>query len=591
MHYQARFRPACGTIGHVSGHDPDRPHVPRPVRGADEPDPESTARFRAVAERVLDALLATRPEDATSLGDHRFDDRVTDLSPAGVEQTAAVLADAISVLDEVDDGGLGLDDRVDLEVLRTGVARDLWMLTELRPHETDPLVHLPGEGLYPLLAREVGDPAARLRALAARMSAVPRQLATARTVLRDMPRVHVETAIQQARGTAAMLEGDLDAVLELAPSLRSEVDPARAQAVDALEEHTSWLEASLVTADGDPRLGAQRFAARLWYALDTETSPDSLLTRAESDLQAIEEEIAEVASRLEGSLPYPGQVRDVLDRLAADAPVDDRTILPLCRQALAEATERVLELGLVSVPDDPVRVIEMPESRRGVAVAYCDAPGPLEPDGPDGVLPTLFAVSPTPSGWSRERVESFYREYNSHMVRNLTVHEAMPGHVVQLAHANRHRGATRIRAASRSGTFVEGWAVYAESLMARVGLGRGEDWDDGLRMQQLKMQLRTTINAILDIRVHAHGMTQAEAMALMTSRGHQEEGEAAGKWRRAQLTSAQLSTYYVGYHEMSDVVVALREARPDDDLRAVHDAVLAHGCPPPRHLRTLLGLA
>jgi len=106
-------------------------------------------------------------------------------------------------------------------------------------------------------------------------------------------------------------------------------------------------------------------------------------------------------------------------------------------------------------------------------------------------------------------------------------------------------------------------------------------------MQQLKMQLRTTINAILDARVHAHGMTEAEAMALMSDRGFQEEGEAAGKWRRALLTSAQLSTYYVGYTEVSDLAAELRAA-PGRTDRMVHDSMLAHGSPPVRLLRTLL---
>jgi len=137
---------------------------------------------------------------------------------------------------------------------------------------------------------------------------------------------------------------------------------------------------------------------------------------------------------------------------------------------------------------------------------------------------------------------------------------------------------------------VEGWAVYAESLMAHVGLGLGPAVDDGLRMQQLKMQLRSTINAILDVRVHAHGMTESEAMALLTGRGHQEEGEAAGKWRRALLTSGQLSTYYVGYTAVRDVLRSLRSARPSWNERQLHDALLGQGAPPPRHLCTLLGL-
>jgi uncharacterized protein (DUF885 family) len=237
----------------------------------------------------------------------------------------------------------------------------------------------------------------------------------------------------------------------------------------------------------------------------------------------------------------------------------------------------------MTVHDDPVSIIDMPEIDRGVAVAYCDPPGPLE----TAPLATFIAVSPVPSDWNAERTASFYREYNRHMIHNLMAHEASPGHFLQLAHARRFTGSgTDVRAALWSGAFVEGWAVYCEELMAVHGYP-GEGDPRAIRMQQLKMQLRMIINAILDARVHAHGMTEEEAMALMTGPGFQEEGEAAGKWRRAQLTSVQLSTYYVGYTEVADLARDLLAA-PGATERAVHDRILAHGSPPVRLLRTVV---
>jgi hypothetical protein len=273
----------------------------------------------------------------------------------------------------------------------------------------------------------------------------------------------------------------------------------------------------------------------------------------------------------------------VLDRLAQDVP-DDASILEFCRDALAAQTAFVIENRLITVYDDPVELIVMPEIDRGVAVAYCDSPGPLEPVP----QPTFIAVSPAPADWTPQRVASFYREYNRHMVHNLMVHEAMPGHYLQLQHSRRFKGSdTALRAALRSGSFTEGWAVYAEQVMAEHGYP-GEGDPRAVRMQQLKMQLRTIINAILDARIHAHGMTETEAMALMTGRGFQEEGEAAGKWRRAQITSAQLSTYYVGYSEIYDLARELRAADPGQRDQDIHDRMLAHGSPPVRLLRTVI---
>ncbi|GAB6900809.1 DUF885 domain-containing protein [Kineosporia succinea] len=554
------------------------------MREQQDDDPIVTARFRDAATKVLDALLEAAPEEATRLGEHRYDELTTELTVEATIRRASMLVDAMSALDDVDDTALTPDDRVDLEILRTRVSGTLWEQTELRRFENDPLLHLPGEGLYPLITRE-GPAPERLRALAARLGQVPQRLEQARSVLRDMPRLCVQTAVDQARGTRPLLTEDLEPLLAQDESLAVAVRKVRDEALEALEDHTRWLESQLPVSDGDPRLGELNYAARLWYTLDTETSPDALLTRAESDLQAIEEEIAELAGRISGRPMSETLVREVLDEAAASAPVTDATVRPLCEEALVLLADRVRELDLVTVPPTPVRVIGMPPSRAGISVAYCDPPGPLEPGAAQGLLPTFFAVA-TELG-----DEDLRREYNGHMLRNLAVHEGFPGHALQLAHGNRYRGSTPVRSAIRSGTFIEGWAVYAEELMASFGLGAGRAEDDvWLRLMTLKMALRSAINAVLDVRVHAHGMTRDEAMRLMTARGHQEEGEAAGKWRRALLTSTQLSTYYVGHREIRDLAGRVHAENPEWSKRQVHDELLAHGAPPPRHLRALLGL-
>jgi hypothetical protein len=569
-----------------------------------QPDDGSRAaldRYRRTATRILDALLAADPVWATQLGDHRYDAELPDLSAAAVESRATMLGEALAALDGLEDAGLDSDDLVDLELLRSKVSADLWSLTELRQQQWDPLLHLPGDAIYALVSRDTGHAVERARALAGRLRGVPHQLAVARDTLGDMPRVHVETARSQLAGALSLLDADVEELLGRAPTERALVDGPREAARAALVEHDQWLLDRLDSSQRDPRLGERAFAAQLWYALDTEIDPDALLTRAESDLMAIEEEISAVAARIGPGLGVPRSkrpsemVRDVLDALAAGGPVTNETVLPLCRRWLRVTQDVVREHDLVTMYDDPVRVIEMPESRRGVAVAYCDPPGPLErrvEGGKGDDVPTLFAVSPAPADWDERQVASFYREYNQHMLLNLAVHEAMPGHVLQLDHARRYRGNTDVRAALSSGTFIEGWAVHSEQLMAdAIAAQPPADVDvDGLRMQQLKMKLRCTINAILDVRVHARGMTREEAMRLMTVRGHQEDSEASGKWRRALLTSAQLSTYYVGHQEVAAIVRDLSAEQPGSSVRQVNDTVLAHGSPSPRLLRLLLEL-
>jgi len=546
---------------------------------------EAGREFTELATAYLDDWARRHPDDATELGDHRFDARLPAASAEELADERATIDRLRARLDALDASGLSPEQHVDAAIMADNIALRLFELDDLRSHTWDPLLANPGRAIYLLLARHFAPARDRLASVAGRLRELPGMLVSARAQLGPMPVVHLETAIGQFEGTIKLISSQVDAVLAVAPAASTaEMDRVRPAALDALAEHRDWLAARLAEAnaagpDGgrSPRIGADLFARKLSLTLNAAADSDAILARARADLDRITAEITELAAGLGGT------PRDVLDRLALDAP-DDATILGFCRDALAAQIGFVRDTGFVTVYDDPFEIIEMPEIDRGVAVAYCDSPGPLEP----APLPTLLAVSPTPADWTAERVASFYREYNQHMVQDLMVHEAMPGHYLQLGHASRFTGSgTDIRAAFRSGSFVEGWAVYAEELMARHGYpGTGDPRT--VRMQQLKMQLRTTINAILDAGVHAHRMTEAEAMALMMERGYQEEGEAAGKWRRARLRSAQLSTYYVGYTEVSDLARDLRAAHPGRTERELHDAMLAHGSPPARLLRTLV---
>jgi uncharacterized protein (DUF885 family) len=551
---------------------------------------DADREFTNLAKDYLDDRAERHPSSATDLGDHRFDARLGDPSEQARADERRAMDRWAARLEAIDDNFLSAEHRVDAAMMANGVARRVFELDELRENTWNPLQANPGQAIYQLLARDFAPLPERLAAVAGRLAEVPAVLAEARRqlgTLGSMPRVHLETALGQFAGTIALVGGEVDKALKAAPQCEPQLARVRPAALDALAEHRAWLSARLDEAArsgefADPRIGPERFARKLSLTLNAAADADAILARAQADLDRVSEEIAELAAQIAGSA-QPGQVRQVLDRLAQDVP-DDTNILEFCRDALTEQTAFVTDHQLLSVYDDPVELIVMPEIDRGVAVAYCDSPGPLE----STPQPTFIAVSPTPADWTPERVASFYREYNRHMVHNLMVHEAMPGHYLQLQHSRRFSGSdTAIRAALRSGSFTEGWAVYTEELMASHGYP-GEGDPRAVRMQQLKMQLRTTINAILDARVHAHGMTEAEAMALMTGRGYQEEGEAAGKWRRALITSAQLSTYYVGYSEISDLARELRAAGPGQPEQEIHDRMLAHGSPPVRLLRTLV---
>jgi uncharacterized protein (DUF885 family) len=546
------------------------------------------AAFERLAGDYIEALLQMNPEQATALGDHRFDARLDDYSLGGARANLERERRFRRRLAEIDRSQLGAVNAIDHSILEARIDAAIFALTTLREHEWNPLRYNLGDAIYNLLARDFAPLEERLRNAAQRLEAVPAALEAAKASLRNPPRIHTETAISQNAGTIALVRDELDRFLEQAPVLRREIAPAQAAAVRALEAYGSWLEAELLPrSNGDFRLGEPMFRQKLAHTLHSDLSLETILERAEQALAETQAAMYETAVPLyraqfpDRPLPERREViATVLATLAEDRPTD-RTIVSQARADLDETTRFVAARRLVGVPDEPIEIIVMPEYQRGVAIAYCDSPGPLEQDAR-----TFFAIAPTPADWSAERTESFYREYNDYMLKDLTVHEAMPGHYLQLAHSNAFTAPTQVRAVFSSGTFVEGWALYAEQLMVEHGYGGPE-----VRMQQLKMRLRAIINAILDQKIHTAGMTEREAMDLMMNEGFQEDGEAAGKWRRAALTSTQLSTYFVGHSEISDIRTAyVAEHGPITDWRAFHDRLLSFGSPPPRYVRQSMGL-
>ena len=179
---------------------------------------------------------------------------------------------------------------------------------------------------------------------------------------------------------------------------------------------------------------------------------------------------------------------------------------------------------------------------------------------------------------------SYLEEYNRSMLKILTIHEAYPGHYVQLAYSNRHP--SLVRRVLSSGTFAEGWAVYTEQMMLDQGFGEG---DLALRMHQLKFYLRAVVNAILDRKMHVEAMTDAEAMELLVGRAFQTEGEALGKIIRSKQTSCQLSTYFVGRTAFYRLRQKVQRTQGDKfDLGRYHEDVLSHGTLPVKYLPELV---
>jgi len=549
--------------------------------------------FQRTAHDYIEQYLQANPEDATELGDHRFDGQLTDYSSEARAKELATQKEFRDKLSAIDGSQLTGANNVDFRILKENIDYKIFQAEELKEAEWNPLVYMQSlaNSLYLLVARDFAPPEKRIPNLRQRMEAIPRVIAQAKANLQQPPRVHTETAIEQTQGAINLVREGLTPLVDRTPQMKNELAPLQEKTAAALEDYKKWLQNDLLPrSDGDFRIGAEKFRKKLRFALASDLSMEEIMKRAQADLQETQTAIYETALPLyEKYFPEADNktltdkhkvTAAVLDKLAEQHP-DDATIVGYAKEVVGEATDFVKSHKLVAIPDTPLDVIAMPEFKRGVAIAYCDSPGPLDKTGK-----TFFAVAPTPKDWLKERKESFFREYNNYEIRDLTVHEAMPGHYLQLAHANEFRAPTLVRAIFRSGTFIEGWAVYCEQMMAEQGYGGPE-----VKMQQLKMRLRAIANAILDQSIHAGNMTEKEAMDLMMKETFQQEGEAVAKWKRARLTSAQLSTYFVGVSEHLDLRGrAKTKAGASFDLKKYNDQVISFGSPPVKYVGELMGL-
>jgi uncharacterized protein (DUF885 family) len=528
--------------------------------------------FHSVAEAAVDDLLELAPEEATSLGDHRFDDRVSDHSLGGVDAAVRRLRARQGELEHAA-GQLDPEAQVDAEVLANQLALQLFSYEEIRAPSWNPLVYNPGDGLFPLLTQETQPLEVRLRGICGRLEAIPHTVELAFRQLENPPRIHLETALQQHPGVVRLIRVEVDRILSQATDLflRGRVSRAQERALTAWKRFGHHLEEIGSGANGEFRLGERRFAEKLRLYLHSPLSPDEVVRRAQARLDVLTEELAEACRELVGAGGSQAEtIRRALDQVAESRPSNE-TVLKEAGSAVSDLTAAMVDSGLFTVPQDPCDIEVVPEFMRGTASAFCMPAGPFEEGAHSKVM-----IAPTPDDWPKERADSFYKEINSAMLMMLMAHEAMPGHMLQLAVSRRFKGPTRVRAAFANGPFVEGWACHAERVVGELGLG-----GLSVRTQRIKIQIRTAINAILDSAVQAGDMDEREAMALMIERGFQEPAEAQGKWRRACLSSAQLSTYFVGYTELQDVF---------DKLAPIssYDEVLAHGSPPPSLLAGLL---
>ncbi len=559
-------------------------------QAAEDEDAKLTTFFK----HYLDELFRRKPYDATRLGDHRFDALLDDLSPkARADWTELARRTLRELPEHIDYKKLTRAGQIDFEIFRHDLTRTIWLAENTHPFEDDPRVYNEyiSDSIYLLLTQSSLPKATNIKNCVARMAHIPRVVAAARASLKQPPRVFVETAIRQNRGAIAFYEHGIFELTGETPQV-SELSRAARPVVECLKSYQQFLENDLLPrAKGDWRLGAEKFAKKLDLELDANLSAAEVLHEAEAEFARVETEMYVITRQLWSRI-FPNEAlppddadgrRATITRVLARLNQDHGRTEELVRDArtlVARIKTFITAHDILRLPEpDRCQVVEMPEFQRGNTVAYLNPAPPLDPKAA-----SVYAISPPPRDWDSHRVSSYLEEYNRYMLQLLTIHEGYPGHYVQLEYSNRNP--SLIRRVLSSGVFAEGWAVYTEQMMLDQGFGDG---DLALRLNQLKWYLRAVANAILDHRMHCTGMTDEEALAFLTRRAFQTEGEALGKIIRAKQSSCQLSTYFVGrtaFYRLRQQIE--REQGKHFNLGRYHEAVLDHGTLPVKYLPELV---
>jgi len=566
--------------------------------------PADEARLSALEGAYLDGLFRAKPHLATFMGDHRFDDRVVDLSPAAQEARVAELVRQQAELAGIDRSKLSLDGRIDAEILADGLALELLYLREIRDFTWDPRLQdsfpfydpreIVGERLGFIIHGDHAPRAERQRSVTAELRALPALVAQKKAVAGQPAKPCLDQAIKDNQGTIETLETEVKEFT----SGDAAAEAARAAAIAALRDYQAFLEKELTARPGRPfQLGEALYRKKFPLALQTRLSPDAVIPRAEKSFREARAELYATARRLAKRLfpkdPAPPETGDpkeqakLIERVKDELSRDHAAAADLVASHAANLDRLrafIERHGLLALPPkDSLSVAPMPPYKRGSAAAEYIAPSVLDKSKP-GFHATYF-VDPIDPSWPPERVESYMRANNRYEVELTAAHEAYPGHHTQFSYER--RALNPLRATLWNGAMVEGWAVYAEGLLPRLGYG-GED-NDAYRFFDARGRMIVATNILLDIKLQSGAMTDDEAVRFMVVEGFQEKAQAEKKLVRAKLDSTQLAQYWLGLDEIEELERDhRRKVGGAFSQRAFDEAVIGHGSIAVRHIRAYL---
>lgn len=568
----------------------------KPARDAAKSAPEAAAdadldadtRFQRLANDYIEALWKLDPDAAIAAGRYEFADRLPAPDRANRAQALAFAGQWLKRFEAVDAKTLSAASRTDLGQLLNKLRGDRFALTELRQFEWDPsVINIAGPLDY-VLTTDYAPLPVRLKVISARLAQVPAYYKAGASLLKQPTLEHTQLAIDQAPGVLSVLDEIAKAAqgpdaASLGAAERKQLLDRIAAARVAVDGYKAQLTRLLATgkASGKARsfrLGQALYEKKFGYDIQSSHSAEQMYQRALKAREALLTQMAEISDKLWtqtlGDAPKPedryARIGAVIGKLS-EQHVKREDFVKEIRAQIPELERFITKHDLLTQDaSKPLIVRETPVYQRGVAGAGIEAPGPFRPQDR-----TYYNVTPL-DDLTPEQAESSLREYNRWILQILNIHEAVPGHYTQLVHAN--KSPSLVKTLFGNGAMVEGWAVYGERMMLEAGYG-----DNAPEMWLMwgKWNLRSVTNTVLDYSVHVLGMTEGQALDLLQRQAFQTEREAREKWRRVQLTSVQLTSYFSGYSDIMELRDQRKQALGASfKLKDFHEQFLSYGNAP-----------
>ncbi|HEY6394095.1 MAG TPA: DUF885 domain-containing protein [Candidatus Binataceae bacterium] len=552
---------------------------------ADSPTPRPSAQpaaaddsaFRVQVSKFIESEMRMFPQHATGIGDHRFDNRMNDLSASGIAAEIAHAYEWQKTFSAYNPQSLSPDNEADREWLLAHLDSELLSTRQIRDYERDPGMYLPTAAVYSLVQRSFAPPEVRIALVTAREKASLANLEAARKNLEPArtPKVAIDIVLDQMAGTLNFFRTELPAAFAPVPDTAPEKQEfARANAVTiaAIEKYRDWLSSDLrAHAAGDYAIGAQAYREMLADS-DMVDIPLAQLERVgEKELARLQNELRKTAAEIDPK-HSPAEVAAALSR---EHPARDQ-VLPAVTAGLSEIRSYVVTHHLATIPSEvPPLVRETPPFMRATTFASMDTPGPLE-KAPEAYF---YVTLPDPS-WPPERTEQLLQFFSGPAISDTSVHEVYPGHYVQFL--NNRLNPDLVRSIFHSGANAEGWALYCEQMMLDEGLHRG---DPKYRLAQLQMALLRACRYLVGLRMHTGGMTVEQAAAFFQQNSYVSPHNAMVEALRGTEDPG-----YLRYQLGKLMILKLREdvRRKQGsafDIGKFHDAFLRQGAMPIKLIR------